>query len=97
MRQIGCDNLVRLAGALLSGLALTVISLALLAGLSGNAWAGPPDRPLFVPAVTGINPVANTHTAPATTSVSITYDETINPATVYPPAPLPCTPCRPAC
>ena len=29
-----------------------------------------------------IHPISNTHTAPATTSVSISYDEAISPATV---------------
>ena len=29
-----------------------------------------------------ITPISNTHTAPATTSVSISYDEAISPATV---------------
>jgi hypothetical protein len=42
----------------------------------------PPPRPLLVPGNPIIHPTSNTHTAPATATVSITYSEPISPVTV---------------
>ena len=42
----------------------------------------PPRSSLLLPGNPIIHPVSNTHTAPATSTVSITYDEAISPATV---------------
>lgn len=46
--------------------------------------AAPPPKSLLAPMLQAIKPVANTHTAPVTTTVSIVYNENINPATVSP-------------
>jgi hypothetical protein len=42
-----------------------------------------------------LDPPRNSHTAPLTTTVSITYDEPMDPTTVTSP-PLPSTACNPA-
>ncbi|MBN2002044.1 MAG: VCBS repeat-containing protein [Anaerolineae bacterium] len=44
--------------------------------------AAPPARQLLVPANPVTDPAGNTHAAPVTSTVSITYDEAINAATV---------------
>ena len=44
--------------------------------------AVPPPKSLFAPTLQAINPIPNTHTAPVTTTISIIYNENINPATV---------------
>jgi uncharacterized repeat protein (TIGR01451 family) len=59
-------------------------------GPTANEWdtiqsavqAAPLSRPLLAPGDPVTNPTGNTHTAPPTTTVSITYDETISPTTV---------------
>ncbi|MCB0164819.1 MAG: VCBS repeat-containing protein [Anaerolineae bacterium] len=72
---------------------LLIIATALLSLLlvpevlaRANPQSGPGSdewpRPSLVPDNPTIDPVSNTHTAPPTTTVSITYDEPINPATV---------------
>ncbi len=47
-----------------------------------SSQAATPARTLLRPGNPVIHPAANTHTAPPNTTVSITYDEPINPATV---------------
>jgi hypothetical protein len=42
----------------------------------------PPHSPHLVPGNPTLTPISNTHTAPNTTTVSITYDEPIDPVTV---------------
>lgn len=50
--------------------------------LTPKAAAVPPTAPLLEPSSPISHPISNTHTAPATTTVSITYDEPISPTTV---------------
>ena len=56
------------------------------AALSGSEPAfpppAPPGSPHLVPGNPTLTPISNTHTAPATTTVSISYDEAIDPATI---------------
>jgi uncharacterized repeat protein (TIGR01451 family) len=58
------------------------LALSLWLMLLSITKAIPPSRPLMAPGNPVINPLSNTHTALSTTSVSITYDEAINPTTV---------------
>ncbi len=49
---------------------------------SASPPSSPPGDPLLAPGNPTIHPISNTCTAPATTTISITYDEPINPASV---------------
>jgi uncharacterized repeat protein (TIGR01451 family) len=68
----------RLLTAITLGLGLA-LALGLLASIS---WAASPARPQWWPGNPVVNPTGNTHTASPTTTISITYDEPISPATV---------------
>jgi predicted nucleotidyltransferase len=68
----------RLFIAVTLGLGL-VLTLAFFPSL---IWATPPVRPFWVPDNPVTDPVSNTHNAPATATISISYDETISPATI---------------
>ena len=59
-------------------LSIPVLSLFFLIFLSPVVFAAPPHRPLLTPGNPTINPISNTHTAPLTSAVSITYDEPIH-------------------
>jgi hypothetical protein len=67
---------------LLAGLLLGL--LAVPAALAGALPGGqpPPLRPLLIFSTPVLQPISNTHTAPATSSVSILYSEPIDPASV---------------
>ena len=58
------------------------LGLTLALGLLVSGGRAAPSTPLWGPINPVTNPVANTHTAPPTTTVSITYDEPISPTTV---------------
>lgn len=61
---------------------LAILGLVIFLAVLRPTQAAPSIRQLLVPSNPVTNPVSNTHTAPATTTVSITYDEAINPATI---------------
>ncbi len=73
-------TLLAMTTALLS-LLLVPLALANSIRLSDPRTEGL-ARPFFVPAHPTLTPLSNTHTAPTTTTASITYDETISSATV---------------
>jgi hypothetical protein len=64
------------------GLQVVVLIIALSLLVMAPGQAASPARPLLGPGNPVTDPPGNTHTAPATTTVSITYDESINPTTV---------------
>jgi uncharacterized repeat protein (TIGR01451 family) len=61
---------------------VAILTLALFLILLGIVQAAPLLRPLLAPGNPITDPPGNTHTAPLTTTVSITYDEPISPTTV---------------
>jgi hypothetical protein len=62
---------------------LAVLTIAALLALLRPLKAAPLPNPLLAPSNPVTNPARNTHIAPITTTVSIMYDENINPATVF--------------
>ena len=61
----------------------TAAGLVLLVGLLASmSRAARPTAPLLLPGNPTVHPSANTHVAPPTTTVSVTYDEAISSSTV---------------
>jgi len=82
LQHPGNQNVRKLA-KVVAPVFLAVLLLLLLGFfLMPKAAAVPPAAPLLVPGNPVTDPVGNTHTAPPTTTVSITYDEDIDEATV---------------
>ena len=82
MQDPGNQNVRKLA-KVFAPIFLAVLLLLLLGFfLMPEAAAVPPPAPLLVPGNPVTDPVSNTHIAPPTTTVSITYDEDIDAATV---------------
>jgi hypothetical protein len=73
-----------LAWALMICLLLSLLLVPAVLARSGDRTSAGQGvaLPPMAPGDPIINPISNTHTAPATTSVSISYDEPINPAAV---------------
>jgi hypothetical protein len=69
---------IRLLTALILGLELTAAVML----VASESQAAPVARPVQSPSNPVIVPARNTHTSRPTTTVSITYDEDINAATV---------------
>lgn len=78
--------MVRMLNSLIIGMALLCLLLVPVALAEISPLSDPPSevsaRPFLVPANPILDPISNTHTAPTTTTVAITYDESISPATV---------------
>jgi hypothetical protein len=82
LQHPGAQNARKLA-KVVAPIFLAVLLLLLLGFFfMPKAAAVPPPAPLSVPGNPVTHPVSNTHTAPPTTTVSITYDEDIDRATV---------------